>query len=171
MSKVPNWFERQFNFTLSIDQYPTVCIRLRGTPPRLEEVIRGAPRQILTRKLDGKWSPQEHAGHLLDLEPLWMARVEDFLTDREILTAADLSNRTTTEADHNAKDVRGVLAEFRAARLRLFDRIQGLPLDSLGRERLHPRLKRPMRLIDHLVFIAEHDDHHLAKVWELVADH
>jgi len=100
-----------------------------------------------------------------------MARVEDFLTDREILTAADLSNRTTNEADHNAKDVRGVLAEFRAARLRLVDRIQGLPLDSLGRERLHPRLKRPMRLIDHLVFIAEHDDHHLAKVWELVADH
>jgi hypothetical protein len=25
----------------------------------------------------------------------------------------------------------------------------------------------PMRLVDHLLFIAEHDDHHLARIWEL----
>jgi hypothetical protein len=25
-----------------------------------------------------------------------------------------------------------------------------------------------MRLIDHLYFVAEHDDHHLARVWELL---
>jgi hypothetical protein len=32
---------------------------------------------------------------------------------------------------------------------------------------LHPRLKQPMRLVDHLYFAAEHDDHHLARIWEL----
>jgi hypothetical protein len=32
----------------------------------------------------------------------------------------------------------------------------------------HPRLKTPMRLVDHLYFAAEHDDHHLARIWELV---
>jgi predicted short-subunit dehydrogenase-like oxidoreductase (DUF2520 family) len=30
------------------------------------------------------------------------------------------------------------------------------------RTSLHPRLKRPMRLIDLCFFVAEHDDHHLA---------
>jgi hypothetical protein len=25
-----------------------------------------------------------------------------------------------------------------------------------------------MRLVDHLYFIAEHDDHHLARIWELI---
>jgi len=25
-----------------------------------------------------------------------------------------------------------------------------------------------MRLVDHLYFVAEHDDHHLAQIWELV---
>jgi hypothetical protein len=25
-----------------------------------------------------------------------------------------------------------------------------------------------MRLLDHLYFIAEHDDHHLARIWELI---
>jgi len=26
-----------------------------------------------------------------------------------------------------------------------------------------------MRLVDHLYFVAEHDDHHLARIWELVS--
>jgi hypothetical protein len=26
-----------------------------------------------------------------------------------------------------------------------------------------------MRLLDHLYFVAEHDDHHLARIWELIA--
>jgi hypothetical protein len=25
-----------------------------------------------------------------------------------------------------------------------------------------------MRLVDHLYFLAEHDDHHLSRIWELV---
>jgi hypothetical protein len=33
---------------------------------------------------------------------------------------------------------------------------------------VHPRLKQPMGLLDHLYFVAEHDDHHLARIWELV---
>jgi hypothetical protein len=33
----------------------------------------------------------------------------------------------------------------------------------------HPRLKTPMRLVDHLYFVAEHDNHHLARIWELLS--
>jgi len=40
--------------------------------------------------------------------------------------------------------------------------------DAFARTSLHPRLKQPMRLVDHLHFVAEHDDHHLAKIWELI---
>jgi hypothetical protein len=32
---------------------------------------------------------------------------------------------------------------------------------------LHPRLKTPMRIIDLFLFVAEHDDHHLARITEL----
>jgi hypothetical protein len=32
---------------------------------------------------------------------------------------------------------------------------------------LHPRLNQPMRVIDLILFIAEHDDHHLARITEL----
>jgi hypothetical protein len=37
-----------------------------------------------------------------------------------------------------------------------------------ARASLHPRLKTPMRLVDHLYFVAEHDDHHLAHIWGLI---
>jgi hypothetical protein len=169
MSQVFNWFERKFEFTFPPELYPTLCVRLRGTPARLEELLRGSSRELLTKKPEGKWSAQEQAGHLLDLEPLWLARVDDYLTGRSELTAADLSNRGTDEANHNARQRDGILADFRAARLRLLDRIAELEPSLFARSMLHPRLRKPMRLVDHLYFVAEHDDHHLAKIWEIRA--
>jgi uncharacterized damage-inducible protein DinB len=168
MSNVPDWFNRKFEFTFPVEQYPNLCIRLRGTPARLEEIVRGVPRDILIRKPGDKWSAQEHAGHLLDLEPLWAARVDDFLRDGDTLTAADLRNRKTNEANHNERDVKDIAAEFRAARSHLLERVVALPADAFARTMLHPRLNQPMRLIDHLYFAAEHDDHHLAVIWELI---
>lgn len=120
------------------------------------------------RKPGGKWSAQEHAGHLLDLEPLWMARVDDYLAGAVELTTADLSNRKTDEAGHNRRRIEEILAEFRKARLLLVDRVGGLEGALLARSIPHPRLKQPMRLVDHLYFVAEHDDHHLARIWELL---
>jgi hypothetical protein len=170
MSTVPAWFDRTFAFTFPLEQYPNVCIRLRGAPARLEEIVRGVPRDVLTRKPGARWSAQEHAGHLLDLEPLWAARVDDFLRGGDTLTAADLRNRRTDEANHNASDVSDIAAGFRAARSRLLERVGGLPAEAFGGTMLHPRLQQPMRLVDHLYFVAEHDDHHLAVIWNLIEE-
>lgn len=168
MSQVPVWFERKFEFSFPVELWPNLCARLRGTPARLEEVLRGRSREILTRKPQGKWSAQEHAGHLLDLEALWLARVEDYVATSDQLTVADLRNRKTDEADYNARPLEQILAEFRAGRGRSLKRVDELDATLFARAILHPRLKTPMRLVDHLYFVAEHDDHHLARIWELV---
>lgn len=170
-SKVPAWFERKFDFTFPAEQYPNVWVRLWGTPARLEEMLRRVTTDVLVGKPQEKWSAQEHAGHLLDLEPLWMARVDDFLTDRDTLAVADLGNRKTHEANHNAQELAEILAGFRTARLRLVEHLGTFEPDVFAQTRLHPRLKQPMRLVDHLYFVAEHDDHHLAKIWELIDTH
>ena len=167
MGQVPNWFERKFEFSFPVELHPNLCARLRGTPARLEEMVRAYPQERLLQKPEGKWSPQEHAGHLLDLEPLWMARVDDYLAGAVELTTADLSNRKTDEAGHNRRRIEEILAEFRKARLQLIERVEGLEAALLARSIPHPRLKQPMRLVDHLYFVAEHDDHHLARIWEL----
>jgi uncharacterized damage-inducible protein DinB len=168
MSQVPVWFERKFAFAFPVDYWPNVCARLRGTPARLEETLRGRAREILIRKDAGKWSAQEHAGHLLDLEALWLARVEDYVAGSEQLTVADLQNRKTDEANHNARPLEQLLAEFRAARGTLLALVGELNASLFAKTIPHPRLKTPMRLVDHLYFVAEHDDHHLARVCELL---
>ncbi len=50
MSQVPVWFERKFAFTFPVEQYPNLCVRLRGTPARLEEITHGISRDVLDRK-------------------------------------------------------------------------------------------------------------------------
>ena len=168
MSRVAKWFERKFEFSFPVEVWPNLCARLRGTPARLEEVLRGREREVLIRKEGSAWSAQEHAGHLADLEELWLSRVEDYVAGRELLTVADLRNRKTDEAGHNGHALEEILAEFRAARGRLLTRVEGLDAGLFGRAIPHPRLKTPMRLVDHLYFVVEHDDHHLARIWEMV---
>ena len=162
------WFERRFEFTFPLEMLPNVCARLRGTAARLDEALRGADRERLVAKPGGGWSAQEHAGHLSDLEPLWLARLEDFVAGREKMTPADLQNRKTHDAGHNDRALETILAEFRSARAELVHRAESLDATTAARTLPHPRMGTPMRLIDHLFFVAEHDDHHLARIDELL---
>jgi hypothetical protein len=45
--------------------------------------------------------------------------------------------------------------------LKLLADIDASQLEQFG---LHPRLKTPMRISDIFLFVAEHDDHHLARM-------
>jgi hypothetical protein len=70
-------------------------------------------------------------GHLLDLEPLWLARVGDYAAASHQLTAVDLKNRKTDEANHNARPLEEILTEFRAARVKIAEaceRIGPIPI-------------------------------------------
>jgi len=97
-----------------------------------------------------------------------MARVEDFVASKSVLSVTDLSNRPTDEAKYNARPLPEILTAFRAARLRLVDQAEEFAAEMFTKTVLHPRLQQPMRLVDHLYFVAEHDDHHLARMWELI---
>lgn len=162
------WFSRRFTFDIEPWAYPNIVERLRGTPARLEERLRGLEPAVLTARVDDKWSIQENAGHLLDLEPLWAQRLDDFERGAERLSVADLQNRRTADANHNAAHVTDILAAFRRERERFVSRLEGYDDTLVVRTALHPRLAQPMRVIDHVFFVAEHDDHHLATITALL---
>jgi uncharacterized damage-inducible protein DinB len=161
------WFERQFAPGLPTDAFPDILERLRGTPARVEERVRGVPAALLTRRTGDAWSLQENAGHLLDLEPLWAGRLDDLRNGAPTLRAADLTNRATEDARHNAGSLAGIVAAFRAARAGLVQRLEDLGPDALRRTARHPRLAQAMSVVDLMFFVAEHDDHHLARMTEL----
>lgn len=144
--------------------------RLRGTPARLEERLAGRSVAVLTRRLGETWSIQENAGHLLDLEPLWLQRADDLLNRRPALAPADLQNRKTHEANHNAASLDALLKGFRRARGVFLSRLDEAAEGVLAHTAPHPRLRTPMNLVDHAYFVAEHDDYHLARISELLRE-
>ena len=113
-------------------------------------------------------SIQENVGHLLDLEPLWLQRTQQLFTGDKELVTADLTNRRTHEANQNSRNVADLLRDFRAARTHLVLRLEQADDGVLGRSAIHPRLRTPMRLVDLALFVAEHDDHHLATIAALL---
>ena len=162
------WFGRKFDLNFPVGLFPVIVERLRGTAPRIENIVSNTSEVQLSQKVDGAWSVKEQVGHLYDLEQLWYGRIEDFLAGEENLRAADLSNTKTHEADHNKKSMYELLAMFSQARKRLVEKVENFGEATASLTALHPRLQTTMRLIDSLFFVAEHDDHHLAKIRELL---
>ena len=174
MSRHLKWTDRKFDFTFPVEVYPEMIERLRGTPARLEDRVKATKPEFLTRRDGDRWSIQENAGHLLDLESLVSGRLDEYLAGATALHAADMTNRKTYDADHNKLPIESILADFRRQRSALADRLDGLPAETFGVVAQHPRLNVPMRLVDMIFFQAEHDDYHLARISELIrlfADH
>jgi uncharacterized damage-inducible protein DinB len=169
ISQTP-WFERKFDFNFPIGLFPIILERLSGTISQLEASIKTITEEQLIIKKDGKWSVKEVIGHLYDLEELWYGRIDDFLSHKEVLRAADLNNTKTNEAGYNSRTVETLLNQFITERKKLIARVKNLDEATASIIALHPRLQTPMRLIDSLFFVAEHDDHELAKIRRLIED-
>ena len=111
---------------------------------------------------------QEHAGHLADLDRiLYHPRVFAYERGDSTLLAADLTNATTHAANHNARTMEEVLADVMRERNALVVHLESIDPALFARSAVHPRLAVPMRLVDLMLFVAEHDDHHLASITEL----
>jgi uncharacterized damage-inducible protein DinB len=161
------WFKRRFTFDLPVTAAAGLVERLRGTPVRLRERVAGLPTAGLVAKRGDRWSIQENVGHLWDLEPLWLTRIEDIAGGKAMLEVADLQNRRTHDANHNARPVADLLNGFQAARAALVSRLEAVDEAGWLLSAKHPRLDMQMRLLDLAYFVAEHDDHHLATITEL----
>lgn len=161
------WFERQFDFTTTQNIFPSILERLRGTPARLEEKLKSIQPGLLEAKPGDTWSIKENIGHLSDLEPLWQQRLDDIITGKTELSPTDLQNTRTTSANHNSVPVEELLRRFRQVRAETITLLEAIDHDVVFKSALHPRLKTPMRTMDLFLFVADHDDHHLARITEL----
>lgn len=162
------WFERKFDFNYPVGMFPIIVERLRGTTARLEYMLKNIPERDLDHKDGDHWSVKEHVGHLYDLEDLWYHRIEDFLAGKELLRPADLNNTKTKEAGHNSKTIQKLIQQFSEARNKLIQKVENMDAASASLTALHPRLLQPMRLTDALFFVAEHDDHHITTISQLL---
>ncbi|MBG6129391.1 putative damage-inducible protein DinB [Aquimarina sp. EL_43] len=165
--KREKWFDRKFDFSFEENIFPLLLKRLEGAPSVLANTIDSLTKEQLIHKRNRKWSIQENIGHLIDLEPIWQGRLNDITTDKIELRPADLQNQKTDFAQHNLRDSNDLLKEFLAIRTITVNQLHQLTEKEIYKHALHPRLKTPMRTMDLFLFVAEHDDHHIAAIEEL----
>ena len=166
--KQVKWFDRKFNFDETQNTFPEILERLAGTALRLEDKVKDLPENVLSHAIGDTWTIKENIGHLTDLEPLWQERFTDILNNAPELRHADLQNNKTHQANHNNATLQELLAGFRATRQETIALLADIDEEAVFRSALHPRLKIPMRTIDLFLFVAEHDDHHLARITALI---
>jgi hypothetical protein len=162
------WTERKFNFNYPVELYPEIIERVRDAPARLDEYLNSASAEILTRRDDGRWSIQENAGHLFDLDALTLQRIEQYAAGEPVLHAADITNKKTSEANYNSVPAAIIGQSFRERRIEVVTRLESFDAEMFARSAIHPRLNIPMRLVDFVFFEAEHDDYHFTRIYELL---
>ena len=79
-----------------------------------------------------------------------------------------MTNQKTHNAKHNEQRIQDILVAFRAVRTGMVERLDNCGATFFDRTALHPRLNKPMRVVDQLYFQAEHDDYHLARITEML---
>jgi hypothetical protein len=169
MSQPVAWTSRTFAFNLPLDAFRAIVDRLRGTADRAAEFTE-VSEELLSRRWKQKWSAKENLGHLADLEPLDEQRLREYIAGAAVLSAADPANEVTEAAGHNQVPIARLVERLRASRLELVRKLEALTEDEIARTAFHPRLRRPMRLLDWAYFVAEHDDHHLSQARQAVLE-
>ena len=159
------WFERKFTFGLPAGMLPFYLERLQGTISRLESKIKGVSDEILSHKLDNKWSVKQNIGHLAEVDEISTKRIGEMIQGISPLSPAIFEPR----GDYNEQTVDEVIGYFRNARHANVKRYSELSVDELAKSSIHPRLKVNMTPVDLAWFDAEHDDHHLMRISEIIS--
>jgi DinB superfamily len=162
------WFDRKFDFNFGVDAYSNIYQRLQKAPDILQQLVLHLPEPMLVQQPQCKWSIKEHAGHLSVLEPVWRIRWHEILEKKPVLTAADLNNAATTEAGFNRYSISSLVERFLDERSQSLALLDGVDVLDENLTSMHPRLQQPMRVIDLASFVADHDEHHLEAIKEII---
>jgi len=158
------WFDRRFQFGLQAGMLPFLLERLDGTLTRLEKKVLNVDEKILSDKLDAKWSIKQNIGHLSEVESISLKRIDEIKSGISPMSPAVFEPR----GDYNAMPVRDVLNLFRELREKNIAQYDYLSEEDLRKTSLHPRLKVQMNAVDLAYFHAEHDDHHIVRINEIL---
>lgn len=162
MKSIP-WFERNLKFGYGPELLPFFLERLQGSPLRAEAKVRGIDDAILSTQLDGKWSIKQQIGHLAEVDGIANKRMDEIVQGIDVMSPAVFEPQ-----DYNPWPIEKVLSLFWVSRAENLEKYKSLVTADLSKSSLHPRLKMPMTPVDLAWFDAEHDDHHLVKINEIL---
>ena len=158
------WFDRKMTFGLPSSMLPFYLERLDGTVARIEQKVGHLEDAVLSCRVDDKWSIKQHIGHLAEVDHIANKRIQEILNG-----TAEMSPAVFEPQDYNPWPIEKVLEFFRSSRRSNLRAYASIAETDLAKSSIHPRLKVPMSPVDLAWFDAEHDDHHLVKINEIIA--
>jgi hypothetical protein len=166
MIKTIDWFERTFTFGTPKEMLPFLLERLEGSIYRIEAKVKGVNDNVLSEKYNGKWSVKQNIGHLAEIDLISNHRIDEMRAGAEQISPAVFEPK-----DYNPWPIEKVIALFREARLSNLDKYKTISETDLAKASIHPRLKQKMTPVDLALFDAEHDDHHILKMSDIITSH
>ncbi len=158
------WFDRKMNFGLPKEMLPFYLERLDGTYHRMAHKVRGLSDEQLSVRPDGKWSIKQHIGHLAEVDRVANKRIQEMRNGAEVMSPAVFEPQ-----DYNPWPIEKVLTFFKSARQSNLETYNSISEKDLLKSSKHPRLGVMMTPVDLAWFDAEHDDHHLVKINEIIS--
>jgi hypothetical protein len=107
---------------------------------------------------------KENIAHLAEVDEIALKRIDEMKQGISPMSPAVIQ----PGRDYNAQPIAEVLRFFKTNRDKNLQKYRGLTAEDLKRSSLHPRLKVQMTAVDLAWFDAEHDDHHLVRVNEIL---
>ncbi|MCI0751489.1 MAG: DinB family protein [Flammeovirgaceae bacterium] len=166
MSNEVPWFERKLTFGYPAEMLPYYLERLQGTIVRMQEKVKNVPDSILSERYNGKWSIKQNIGHLAEVDEVANKRLDEMVKGVEVMSPAVFEPK-----DYNPIPIQEVLTYFKTTRLANLAKYQSLSSGDLLKSSVHPRLKVKMTPVDLAWFDAEHDDHHLVKISQILENY
>lgn len=160
------WFERKFSFGLPLRMLPFYVERLSGTITRIENKVQGISDEVLSNRVENKWSIKENIGHLAEVDVVALKRIHEIVSGLTPMSPAVVEPKAYYEWP-----IQKVIAYFRENRMKNILQYASLNDDNLEKAALHPRLKLMMTPVDLAWFDAEHDDHHMVRINEILQAH
>lgn len=163
MNNLP-WFERNLKFGYPKEMLPYFLERLEGTIVRIQTKVNGIDNKILSEKLDGKWSVKQNIGHLAEVDEIANKRLDEMVSG-----ISPMSPAVFEPQDYNPWPIEKVVDLFKTNRIKNLKKYSAIREADLLKASLHPRLKVQLTPVDLAWFDAEHDDHHLVRVNEIIS--
>jgi len=159
------WFDRKFKFGYEAGMLPFFLERLHGSIARLQQKTHGVPDAVLSTMLDGKWSIKQNIGHLAEVDEIANQRLAQIVAGVSPMAPAVVQ----PGRDYNAMSIDDLLEYFRSSRTKNLGNFTAMREEDFTRTSIHPRLQVPLSVVDIAYFDAEHDDHHIVRINEIIA--
>ncbi len=137
---------------------------LKQTPNELNAIVQRHSAEILRqRPFEGKWTPNEILGHLVDHEIVSMSRIRTTRIDEAPWLERYDQERWVTVQRHNERDPHEFVRRFIELRALNLEQYESLSPDELARPKL--RSDGTEVTLEHLLHIhAGHDLSHLDQI-------